>query len=499
MRHRNFRLWLGGISVSNIGTWMQRVAQDWLVLTVLTHHSPVAIGATTACQFAPVLFLSLAAGSLADRYSKRRIVICTQMAMGVESLALGLLVATGSARLWNILVLALVLGITSAVDGPARQSFAGEMVPPADLTSAVSLNAGSFQSGRLVGPALAGLLINWLGLAPVVFLNAASFAAVLVSLVRMRPAELFPPPPVTGHVSIRAAVREVAHRPNVLIPLWLVFIVASFGLNFQVTNGLMATTVFHRGAGEYGVLGSVLAVGSLTGALLAAHRTRPRLRLIVACCCAFGVLAVVAAGAPSYLAYAALLAPLGLLGTTMLTSTNSNLQLNTPPGQRGRVMALYFITNHGGNAVGAPVIGGIAALAGPRVSLSCCGLVAVGGSAAAALLLLRSTHSRFRLHRRGHRWPRLGIDVVRRRRPLSADGDLDRPDPRIASSHLPAGDRVDRRDPRTRDDELPGVDRPAALVQGVREPGDQEVGVGLLTWADSVDAPPVDGHLDLKL
>jgi MFS family permease len=411
LKHRNYRLWASGAIVSNTGTWMQRTAQDWLVLAVLTDHSALALGVITALQFGPMLVLPLFAGSLADRWPKRRILMATQAGMGLCGLVLGLLVVTGVIQLWMVFALALLLGVTAAFDGPARQSFVSEMVPGPDLTSAVSLNASSFNSGRLLGPALAGLLISWIGVGPVFLLNAVSFAGVLVSLARMRVADLYPPPAASrARARVRDAVRSVVARPRMVAPLALVFVVAAFGLNFQVTNGLMATTVFDRGAGEYGILGSLLALGSLTGALLAARRPQPRMRIIVGSALAFGALVTGAAFLPSFWAYAVALTPVGLAGTTMLTTSNQSVQLDALPGERGRVLGMYLMVNQGGGALGAPVIGWVATEAGARASVLMCGLVAVVAGVGVSAYLLRATSSRLRWHRSGTH--RLHLDVV---------------------------------------------------------------------------------------
>ena len=415
LRHRNYRLWASGAIVSNVGTWMQRTAQDWLVLTVLTDRSAVALGVTTALQFGPMLWLPLLGGALADRVAKRTIVLCTQAMMGLLALVLGVLLVCDLARLWNVMILAFLLGVTAAIDGPARQSFVSEMVPAADLTSAVSLNATSFNSGRLIGPGLAGVLISTVGLTPVFFINAFSYVAVILGLWRMRVADLYPIPRAANfRPRVRDTVVSVAHRPRIFVPLLMVFAIASFGLNFQVTNALMTTNVFHRGASEYGLLGSLIALGATTGALLAARRTRPGLRTIVVAASAFGVLAAGAALVPSFWLYAVALVPVGLAGTTMLTSSNQVIQLTALPEERGRVLGFYLITNQGGGALGAPLIGWVASVAGARTSVFLCGLMALLAAAAGSLYLLRASASSLRLSRKPHSHWRIRLTVVRR-------------------------------------------------------------------------------------
>src|ERR671932_211513 len=313
----NYRLWASGAIVSNTGTWMQRVAQDWLVLTVLTANSGTAVGITTGLQFAPALLLSPAAGALADRMDRRKLLVATQTASGALALGLGLLVTGGLAQLWHVYGFALLLGVVSAVDGPARQAFVSELVPTADLPNAVGLNSASFHGGRLIGPGIAGLLIHWFGTGPVFLINAVSFGAVVISLLRMRTGELraVPRRERGGH-PVREGLTYVRRRSDIVLTLVIIGMVGTFGLNFQITTALMARLVFHKGAGEYGLLGSVMAVGSLAGALLAARREHPRLRLVLGATIAFGVFAGIAALMPTYTLFALALIPVGLSSLT---------------------------------------------------------------------------------------------------------------------------------------------------------------------------------------
>ena len=378
LRTHNYRLWMSGAIVSNVGTWMQRVAQDWLVLTVLTDHSAVALGITTGLQFAPMLLLAPIAGVLADRMPKRRLLMMTQAAMGSIGLLLGVLVVTDTVRLWMVYALAFALGTAAAVDAPARQAFVSEMVPREDLSNAVGLNSASFHGARIVGPALAGLLIALVGTGPVFLLNGASFLAVIVSLSRMRVRELTPPPTAArGRGQMRAGLQYVRRRPDLVLVLGLVGMVGTFGLNFQMTTALMATSVFHKGAGEYGLLGSIMAIGSLSGALLAARRERPRLRLVVGATFAFGVFSSIAAVMPTYPLFAISLVPVGLSALTLMTSANATVQLSVSPEMRGRVMALYMAIFMGGTPLGAPIIGWIGAQFGARWTIGVGGIVAL--------------------------------------------------------------------------------------------------------------------------
>jgi MFS family permease len=389
LRIRNYRLYATGGVVSNVGTWMQRVAQDWLVLQ-LSGHSGVALGITTGLQFLPMLLLAPFAGTLADRYSKRKILIVTQASMATVGATLGLLDIAGVVQVWQVWALALLLGVAAACDAPARQSFVIEMVGRDDLPNAVGLNSASFNLGRVIGPALAGVLIVLIGTGPVFLINAASFGAVIFALTRMRSSELMPMPRAPGgRGQVLEGIRYVRARPDLQLVMVIVFFVGTFGLNFQMTSALMATAVFHKGAGAYGLLGSVVAIGSLSGALLAARRGKPRLRLIVFAAVAFGVVEIAAGLMPSYYWFMATLIPLGLCQMTLLNSANATMQLAVDPVMRGRVMALYMAVLMGGTPIGAPLIGALAEAFGARWSLIAGGLISAGAAIVAGSMLAR--------------------------------------------------------------------------------------------------------------
>ena len=399
LRHPGYRLWAQGAIVSNAGTWMQRVAQDWLVLTQLTDNSGLALGITTGLQFLPMLLLAPIGGVVADRFDRRLVLISTQCAMAVLALVLGLLTITGVAQLWHVYVLAGLLGTAAALDTPTRHAFVSELVPREDLPNAVGLNSASFHSGRLVGPALAGLLIHWLGTGPVFLINAVTFGAVLASLLRISPQQRVfgrATPAAEGRSStrssggIRAGLRYVRGRPDIVLVLVVVGVVGMFGLNFQLTNALMARLEFAKGAGEYGLLGSAMAIGSLSGALLAARRARPNLALVLGASAAFGVSAIAAALMPGYTSYAISLIFVGLCSLTLMTSANAMVQLSTTPAMRGRVMSLYLAVFMGGTPLGAPVIGWIGSHFGARWSVLVGGVVAILTAGAALAWALRS-------------------------------------------------------------------------------------------------------------
>lgn len=367
LQFRNYRLWFAGALVANIGTWMQRVAQDWLVLTELTDESGIAVGITTALQFAPVLLLSPWAGLLADRVDRRKLLIATQVGQGILAAGLGVLVLSGHAQLWQVYLFALALGCVTAIDGPVRQTFVAELVPAAKLSNAVGLNSASFNAARLIGPGVAGLLIAAVGTGWVFLINAATFAATIFALTKMRRSEMRPMPTVVrAKGQLREGIAYVRGRSDILVIMVVVGVVSTFGLNFQLTSAMMARTEFGRGAGEYGILGSVLAIGSLTGALLAARRERPRVRLVIGSAFGFGIATGVMALMPTYPSYVIACIPVGLASLTMMTAANSTIQMTTDPAVRGRVMALYMMVFLGATPVGSPIVGWIGQTYGPR-------------------------------------------------------------------------------------------------------------------------------------
>jgi MFS family permease len=395
LSNRNYRLYAAGGVVSNTGTWMQRVAQDWLVLQ-LTANNGTALGITTGLQFLPMLLLSPYAGLVADRFPKRRLLQVTQLMMAVPAIALGVLAVTGVAQPWHVYVLAFVFGVGTAFDAPARQSFVSEMVEPELLTNAVGLNSASFNVARIVGPALAGVLIAALGSGAeatgwVIILNGVSYGAVIYVLQRMRTEDLDSAElAARGKGMIREGMRYVRGRPDLMLVLAIVFFAGTFGLNFQMTSALMATDVYGKGASEYGLLGTTMAVGSLAGALLAARRGRPRYRLVVLAALAFGVVEILAGLAPTYLVFVLWTPVLGITALTMITAANATVQLGTTAMMRGRVMALYMMIFMGGTPVGAPIVGWIGETFGARWTLIGGGLGTILGVLLAAAVFSRS-------------------------------------------------------------------------------------------------------------
>ncbi|MGH8867243.1 MAG: MFS transporter [Actinomycetes bacterium] len=386
---RNYRLFAAGQAVSLTGTWMQRIAQDWLVLR-LTHDSGTALGITTGLQFAPILLLSMYGGVLADRYSKRRILVLTQGGMALVALTLGLLDVTGLVQVWQVYLLAFLHGIGNALDNPVRQSFVHEMVGKDDLPNAVSLNSATFNLARITGPAVAGLVIAAFGTGVVFLGNAVSFAAVICGLLAMRVSELHVSDRVSrGRGQLREGLRYVRRRPDLMLVLTTVLFVATFGLNFQMTMALMAKAEFDRGAASFGLLSTAVATGSLVGALLAARRGRPRHRLLVGAAITFSLLEMATGLMPSYLTFMAMLVPTGVAILTFTTSANATIQLGSSSAMRGRVMGLYLLAFLGTAPVGAPLIGWFAEIMGPRASIVGGGALSLAGTLLAVALFAR--------------------------------------------------------------------------------------------------------------
>ena len=399
---RNYRVYAIGSLISNIGTWMQNTAQAWLVL-VLT-DSGTALGVTVALQLLPTLLLSPAGGVLADRFPKRTVLRIMQVMMAVPAAVLGVLAVTGVVQTWHVFVIAFIFGIGRALEAPARQSFVSEMVGRHDLGNAVALNSASFNSGRLIGPAVAGLLIaafgaEVVGTGWVILINAVSYAAAYVALQMIDTARLQTTPVLVGRRgAIREGIRYVRSRPDLLLVLWCVFFLGGFGMNFQITSALMATEEFGKGATEYGVLGSILAVGSLAGSLLAARRQVPRLRFIVLAGLCFSVLQIASGLMPTYVTYAAVLPLVGLCVLTMATTANALIQLTSAPVMRGRVAALYLMVFIGSVPFGAPLTGWIGEEFGARAALVSTGAFAgLGIVVVVAWYLLRSELQRSEL------------------------------------------------------------------------------------------------------
>ncbi|HEX8092801.1 MFS transporter [Jatrophihabitans sp.] len=389
---RNYRLYFFGQLISLTGTWAQWIAQDWLVLQLT--NSGTVLGIVTALQFGPALLLSLYGGALADRGDKRKLMLATQAGMGIAALVLGLLDVSGVIALWHVLVLAAIVGVFSALDGPIRQAFVVEMVGPADLPNAVALNSTSFNLARIVGPAIAGLVISAFGTSWAFLGNAVSSLAVLAGLSLMRSAELFVSDPVQRQSGqYRAAVRYVSRRSDLILPMLLMFIVGTFGMNYQISIALVAKQVFHRGADSYGLLSTMLAIGATLGALAATtRRTRPTRLFLIGAALAFSLAELLAGLMPSLGLTAVALIPAGFTMITMAQSANATVQLGVDPTMRGRVMGLYILCFMGGTPVGAPIVGWTAEVFGPRWGMLGGGLICLVATLLVAGYLSRHRH-----------------------------------------------------------------------------------------------------------
>ncbi|MDR2711316.1 MAG: MFS transporter [Burkholderiales bacterium] len=384
LRSFNYRVWAAGAFVSNIGTWVQRTAQSWLVLTQLTDNDAAAVGWVMALQFGPQFLLLPWTGSAADRLNQRKLLIATQATMGVLALALGVLTVAGVVQLWHVYVFAFLFGCAAAFDAPVRQTFVSELVErDEDLHNAVALNSTSFNAARMIGPAISGVIIATIGTGLAFLINGASFIAVLISLSFLRVAELRPNARAhRAQSGFIEGLRYVWRRPDLKAILVLLFLIGTFGLNFPIFISTMAVSVFHTDARGFGILSSIMAVGTVAGALLGARRERPGFRTLLIGAVIFGVGCTLAAVAPGFWFFAAALIIIGIAALTLTNSTNSMMQLSTEPAMRGRVMALRVGVALGGTPLGAPIVGWVANHWGPRWAL---GVGAASGFIAAAV------------------------------------------------------------------------------------------------------------------
>ncbi|GAA2622328.1 MFS transporter [Streptomyces axinellae] len=388
LKIRNYRLFAMGQAVSNTGTWMQRIAQDWLVHSLT--GSSTAVGVTTALQFLPMLLFGLYGGVIADRCSKRKLLFATQSAMGLTGLVLAALTLSGNVQVAHVYALAFVLGLVTVLDNPTRQTFVSEMVGPTQIRNAVSLNSANFQSARLVGPAVAGVLISAVGGGWAFLLNGLSFAAPLIGLLMMRTSELHTSERVErGKGQLREGLRYVGGHPELMWPIVLVGFIGTFGFNFPIWLTAFTSDVFDAGPGTYALLNFLMAAGSVAGALLAARRGHSRMRLMTGAAALFGVVEMVAALSPSFWLFAALMAPIGLVGLTFNVTANSSVQLASDPAMRGRVMSLFMMVFVGGTPIGGPVMGWITDAWGARVGFLAGGLVSAAAALGVGLVLAR--------------------------------------------------------------------------------------------------------------
>jgi MFS family permease len=398
LRSHNYRLWAGGALVSNVGTWMQRIGQDWLVLTVLTQHNATAVGTVMALQFGPPLLLLPLSGFAADHLDRRKWLLLTQGAAGLLALGLGLVTITGVVQLWQVYGFALLLGCVTAFDAPARQAFVSDLVNDDDLANAVALNSTSFNAARMIGPAVAGVLIAAVGEGWLFLINAGSYAAVLASLGFLRLHELHVDArPARTRGSLLAGFHYVGQRPDLIAVLVMLFLLGTFGFNFAIYISTMSVTVFHGDASQYGLLTSAMAAGTMSGALLSARRPFPGMVLMAVAAAAFGVTLALAAAMPGPWLFAIVLFFVGLAALTFMTASNSMMQLTTERTMRGRVLALRIAVVMGGTPIGAPLVGWVVDQFGARWALGVGALAGVAAAAVAVAYLVR--HRQLRLFR----------------------------------------------------------------------------------------------------
>jgi MFS family permease len=412
---RNYRLFSTGQLISLIFGWVQITAQDWLVLQV-SHNSPSALGVVTALQFTPLMLFTLYAGGLADRFDKRLMLFILNSIWLVLAALMGWLVISGTVQLWHVYVFAVLFGTVAAVETPVRQSFASEMVGSNLLPNALSLSAAAFNVARIIGPALAGLLIAAVGTGPAFVVNAVSYVGPLIAVARMRPAELHRAGLAERRRSAAEArvmdgLRYVSHRPDLLLPLGLMLVIGLVGYNFQLTLAVLAKNTFHSGAVTFGLLTTALAIGALGGALAGTRRrARPSVWIILGGSVAFGVLCTLAGLMPTYVLTALVLVPTGFAQIYLAQAANQRVQLGVEAAMRGRVMALYFLVFMGTNPVGAPLVGWFAEHFGPRPSIWVGGIVSLLVAGIALVWRLRRGGDRIRFRLAPS--PRLYVDVV---------------------------------------------------------------------------------------
>jgi MFS family permease len=387
LRFFNYRVWAAGAIVSNIGTWMQRTAQDWLVLTGLTHHSASAVSIVMSLQFGPQLLLMPVSGFAADHFDRRKLLMLTQAAQGALAFGLGVLTVAGLVQLWHVYLFAFLFGCATAIDAPVRQTFVSELVGDAELPNAVALNSTSFNLARMVGPAVAGLVIASVDTGWAFVLNGLSFVAVLISLCYLRAGQLRTGPRASrAPGGLAAGFHYVWARPDLRATLMMLFLIGTFGLNFPIFISTMAVSVFHVDASRYGALSSMMAIGTVTGALSSARVSRPRFASMLTTSIVFGIGCTAAALAPGYWTFGGALVVIGIASLMFLTTTNSLMQLSTEPAMRGRVMAIRLAVALGGTPLGAPIVGWVADHCGPRWAI----VVGAASGFASALVAARA-------------------------------------------------------------------------------------------------------------
>lgn len=399
---RNYRLFATGQLISLIFGWVQITAQDWLVLQ-LSHNSPSALGVVTAFQFGPILLLTLYGGKLADQFDKRRMLLVVNSLYMVLACLMGALVTSGRAQLWQVFVFAVLWGTVTSIEGPTRQAFVSEMVERRLLPNALALSAATFNTARVIGPALGGVAIALFGTGTAFVVNAVSYVGPLIVLSLMRPSELYRDGLVSGadteaKAKVSDGLRYVRYRPDLLLVLGLMLIVGLVGFNLQLTLAVLAKNVFHTGAASFGLFSTAVAVGALSGALAGSgRRARPSVWTVLGAAVAFGALEIAAGLMPTYLTTAIVLVPTGFFMIYLAQAANQRVQLGVDPELRGRVMGLYLVVFMGTNPIGAPLIGWVAQTFGARTSIWLGGVISLLVGGAALALRLRMAGGRVRL------------------------------------------------------------------------------------------------------
>lgn len=404
----NYRVWFIGALVSNVGAWMQATALSWVVLTQLTDNDAGAMGITMALQFAPPLLLVGVTGWVADRFDRRRLLMLTQSSLLLLGAAIGILILSGAMTLPMMYTFAIALGLIAAFDNPSRQAFVSDLVDRENASNAVALNAASFNGARMIGPAVAGIVIVAVGTGWVFLINSVTFLAMIVALRLIRTDELIPRAKSLGSSRLADGFRYVGGRPDLMVAFAMVFLLGAFGMNFPIFASTMALE-FGQGADGYGLLSSILAIGSLSGALLAARRDRARIRMLIVGTGLFAIFGVISAFMPNYWLYALTLMFTGFAVVTTLTTANGYVQTTTDPALRGRVLALYMAILMGGTPLGAPIVGWVAGEYGPRAAI----LLGAAAAAVAFAIGFGWLLASGRLHRHESRRFALSLDETR--------------------------------------------------------------------------------------
>jgi len=396
MSVRNYRLYFAGQLISTTGTWMQSIAQAWLVLQIT--GSGVALGVTVALQFTPVLLVGAWGGLVADRVDKRRLLVGTQAAAGVLALVLGSVTALGVVQLWMIYVLALGLGAVNALDNPARRAFVVEMVGAEHVSNAVSLSSAMFMAARVIGPAIAGLVIAGFGVSWCFFANGVSYSAAVIAFLAMRENEFFSVEPIPRRKGqLREGLRYAWSTPALRLVLVLTAVIGTLAFNFQVVLPLLAKQTFSGGADTLGVLYASMSIGSVIGALVSAHEARATRRFVLGAALAFGAALVGAALAPTFALELLVLVPVGAAGIAFTAMANGVLQTETAPEMRGRVAALFTVAFLGSTPIGGPIIGWVSEQLGPRAGLWVGGIATLAVTVAAVAAIRRHREIRHRV------------------------------------------------------------------------------------------------------